>query len=567
MSVQSIIGNKINSSVRLRLAQPQGVVPLNQKKASQTPYIPDNFQTNIKQKKSAASKGKKILPVIIGASAIIAAGAAVYFKRDKIKDFMQLSGLKKLSSELDKKYPQDALYRKKIASALGFSPEESYKINTIGGAQEFKDIVQRLSSTAEAYSPGTPKFRPDGSIESFGNTNVLKRTFEANMHMHTINSDGSLTVQALLDQAARYADERFEKFKKPFIVAITDHDTLEGCRQAVDIVSKSPEKYKNLRLFLGCENTTIYKNAAFLSQDAQIHVLSYGLNPFSDEITEFLTKRIEKNQANIKKVISNANSMFSDMTKKLGFEYDFDDMTKMAPGIGVGLKNSGYYMKDYLQLKPIYEMTVNKNEKICSQLSRAGIDISEINYALPIKMIPENPDYSKGQKYYEYYHEALKNYITSRIKEKNPAVAEDEIKKCFPAIDKEMAKMLQTIEKKVPNETSSLYVEAPEYLRFGECVSKLASLDDGLIGIAHPGVFFPMKSCGNQDNVPKIYEKIYSVFKNKGGERAAFAEDHYQSYFNNNREKIIAKLREISSSHKLLPTGGLDTHGLDIFNV
>ena len=512
------------------------------------------------------TKKKSILPaVLIGAAIIGAAALFIYAKRGTIKDFMEVSKLKKLSYKLDKKFPQDAKYREKIASAIGLSPEESYRISSIGGTQEFTETIEKLSKTPEVYSPGIAKYNPNGSISEFDNKNVLNRTFEANFHMHTVNSDGELTVQELLDKAAEYANERFKKFKKPFNIAITDHDTTRGCKQAVDIISKSPEKYKNLRLFLGCENTAIYKNPELLNNDAQIHVLSYGINPYSKDFVPFLTQRIEKNHTNIKSAISNANTQFSDLTQKLNFKYEFDDMTKISPSIGVGLRTAKFYMKDYLQFKPIYQMAQNK--EISSLLEKNGINLSEINYAMPIKMIPSNPDYSKGQKYYEHYYEALKSYIISLIKTKNAAESEEKIKKLFPPIDKNMSKVLQNIENKTLDHNSSVFVKAPEFLEFDECITQLGNLEDGVMSMAHPGVFFPVNSAKKQENIPKIYEKLYSIFTDRGGKKANFSEDLYQGYYNDGKENIIAQLQHISKRHNLMPTGGLDTHGKSIFSV
>ena len=45
------------------------------------------------------------------------------------------------------------------------------------------------------------------------------------------------------------------------------------------------------------------------------------------------------------------------------------------------------------------------------------------------------------------------------------------------------------------------------------------------------------------------------------------AEDFYQVYYQNTNMNILQSVRDISARYGLIPTGGLDTHGNDIFSV
>ena len=126
---------------------------------------------------------------------------------------------------------------------------------------------------------------------------------------------------------------------------------------------------------------------------------------------------------------------------------------------------------------------------------------------------------------------------------------------------------MQKIEDKTLTPSSSLYVKANEYWNIEEGLAKLSQLEDGVIGMAHPGVIFPYGAIKYQKRLPDMYEDLYRIFKEKGGAKAIFAEDNYQTYYKSNHNEYYDKLKEIASKYGLIKTGGLDTHGTDIFSV
>ena len=115
-------------------------------------------------------------------------------------------------------YPKDVEYRKQLMTNAGKNPDEYYKLRSIIGLDEIKSILADFHSNEKAYSVG------------INNENIKNKTFRANLHIHTVASDGHLTTQELLDQAVVYANEVAQNpaFKQePSIIAITDHDTTE----------------------------------------------------------------------------------------------------------------------------------------------------------------------------------------------------------------------------------------------------------------------------------------------------------------------------------------------------
>ncbi len=204
-------------------------------------------------------------------------------------------------------YQEDEKYRKKLAEALKAeygitaSPEE---LRSVMGAEELKFIL------AEELNP--ENFSTGENFE-----NVRSGKFKVNLHMHTGYSDGTMSVEQLLGQAAAYADYRADKLGKadPVIVAVTDHDMLDGAKEAIKLIAQNPEKYKNIRFVPGIEFNTFYKiqDDSGNTDKRQFEVLGYCINPFETnqpedrDVAKFVKKGRTQNEDYLKEIIAELN--------------------------------------------------------------------------------------------------------------------------------------------------------------------------------------------------------------------------------------------------------------------
>lgn len=524
----------------------------------------------LKVEQAITSKGEmKLKPILIatGTTVLIGIGIITILKnKNNIKDFLEVQKLKKSSNNLAKKYPQDAQYRKRLAQAVGLTDAESYKLSSIAGAEELRFAMEQLEKTPEVFSPGVAKYDSTGKLIGFNSDNVSVFKFGANLHTHSVNSDGKISIKKMLDDASNYADTRMQLRNQPFYLAITDHDGIEGGKEAVEIVKNNPKKFKNLRLLLGLETTTTYKNPEFLNGEGQIHILSYGINPYAKEMSDFLSTRINKNHQNINAVLQQANNMFSTLENGTKINFNLEDFAKITKSIKTGLRNSNFYMKDYLQFKHIFSETVSQNSELIKLLNDSKVDFSKIDYSKPIELIGENLDYSNGQKYYEYYYNALQKYIAKLIKENNPSILEDEIQGLFPKLSRKIITTLNEIESLSITKNSKLYIPDVELVDIEKGISTLAAMEDGVFSFAHPGVIFPANSVKDINKLPILYKKLFEIFKEKGKDKAQYVEGFYQAYYNTPETAVYRSLIEIGKSMGLKQTGGLDTHSLNIFS-
>lgn len=123
------------------------------------------------------------------------------------------------------------------------------------------------------------------------------------MHTHTVNSDGTLTVE-----------EIFEKARKIGVsgIAITDHDSIDGWKEA----EKYSKKY-GVEFIPGVEFSCSF-------QGKEIHLLGYYF-----KLTEILKNRFEK----LKKARDERNQKIIKKLNDLGLKISLEDVKAEAKGV------------------------------------------------------------------------------------------------------------------------------------------------------------------------------------------------------------------------------------------
>lgn len=157
----------------------------------------------------------------------------------------------------------DIEYKQDLAKAIGCPAKD---LCAVMGEQELRYTLQNIVNEKN-FTLG------------LGHENVKQGIFSINLHIHTKYSDGNFEIAELLDHAVEYANKRrILGHKDPFILAITDHDTLEGSQNAVKLIAQNPEKYSNIRFVPGIE-----LNSYFITENnrkKQLEIHAYCINPF-----------------------------------------------------------------------------------------------------------------------------------------------------------------------------------------------------------------------------------------------------------------------------------------------
>lgn len=409
-----------------------------------------------------------------------------------------------------------AEYKKTLAQNINITDLD--KLESIISDEELKKYCESLDE--KAFKPGerSNKF----ILDSHDFRYLESGEFKANLHAHTNNSDGLGSIQNLLDNANEIAEKNGE-----FIIAITDHDTIEGCKEAVKIICKSPEQYKKLKVVLGLEISTFGISFKNQMQPVSIHLLVYGINPFDTKLNEFLNNKRDLKLQLADKTI---NALNQELSQDLGYKFTLEEAALVHSMIKKGQDEIAHPLKKYTAAKILHAY-------YCPN--------AEFTYEKPIKKYKYM--FKSPQPYYKIYKTALEKYIGKEL----PKIPEE--------IENYILKAQEIYSKSHP----SIGRKVDAIADFEDTVQFISQLDYGYMSIAHPARTNASKI---NSSLEEFYTDLFAVFKQYGGEKACFYEGYYQSY---EGEQIINWLPSIDKAAKkfnLIKTGGLDSHGLDVIS-
>ncbi|WP_258360514.1 PHP domain-containing protein [Moorella sulfitireducens] len=132
----------------------------------------------------------------------------------------------------------------------------------------------------------------------------------ADLHIHTLASDGSLAPVSVLEQAKKNGLKA---------ISFTDHESLYGYYQACDYAHELA-----LDLLPGIEMVTSIKGR-------EIHLLGYNFDPYSPVLTSALQTICQERNLLARKVIQRLQT--------LGFNVSWEEALKLIPTGGVLGKN------------------------------------------------------------------------------------------------------------------------------------------------------------------------------------------------------------------------------------
>ena len=168
---------------------------------------------------------------------------------------------------------QDIEYKKAIIKDSHNLLYRLENLQPVVGEEELTEFIKKNNNNKQIYIPSKE--------------NIINGIYQANLHMHTLNSDGNASVKERMDEAQNYAQHYIKNGY--MYIAITDHNTINGAKEVVEILQKNPNKYKNIKIILGMEVFSRF-NSKYYDKPVEIHVLSWCLNPYD----EFLNKEFYK---------------------------------------------------------------------------------------------------------------------------------------------------------------------------------------------------------------------------------------------------------------------------------
>lgn len=458
-----------------------------------------------------------------------------------------------LKLEMDE-FPQDVAYRKKLMLNAGKNPEEYYKLRSIIGVRELKTFIKQYSEDESVYSVGV------------NDENILNKKIRANLHIHTLASDGFMSTEELLEKARIYADEaaKIPEFKKePFIIAITDHDAIDSTREAIEIISKNPYKYRNVRVVLGIENTT-YNNILpdFVKSPTNTHILMYGIDPNDKEYQASIENRMKFKSEIKNRIVNKANETYKKVFEKKDGIFSVDEADEYYNPLKKNIIGIFNYAQKYLEAKFIVKEIVLKNAKWVKKLENAGIKGNAEDIFKAIKDFYYSIDKNNKPR-------GGKDIISAFLADKisiYPDEVKSYIKKTFRV--EVFERYITTLNSDLEEYKTTLTPKYKYMPTIEDIFNSVEKNDDVIVGIAHPLEY--IENLTDFDTQKIFLEDLFLKFKKAGGIKAVFSEVYYQSYDEKLRnlkesEEFKKLFDYLSNKFQMLKTGSADSHRTNVF--
>lgn len=405
-------------------------------------------------------------------------------------------------------------YKNILAESLGIDNAEF--LNSIISDEELKYYC--LNFDEKNFMPGIRQNPIE--LDSHNYCYLKSGEFKANLHCHTRYSDGLSDVENLLNKANEIAETNGF-----FLFAITDHDSIEGTKEALQIISKNPDKYKKLKVVLGLEISTVAIHFKNQQEPVSIHLLVYGINPFDKKLNDFLNN---KRKLKLKLAYETIDELNKELSQQTGIKFSIEEAALVHEMIAKGQDEVSHPLKKYTAGKILHNY-------YCPD--------SDFTYEKPIKKYKYL--FKSSEPYYKIYKHALEKYINHNLED----IPHD--------IEKYILRAKEIYEKSHP----SMNNMPDAFSSFEETVKFISTLDYGYMSIAHPA----RTNAKKVNSSPKdFYTNIFENFTTAGGKKACFYEGYYQSYDGETFLSLIPDINTAACTSKLICTGGLDSHGLDV---
>lgn len=367
----------------------------------------------------------------------------------------------------------------KVKLACDLSKELGQKITT----KNLKSIMSKNELLKEL-----PKLTEQNYVAS--ENNIKNGIFLADLHSHSNFSDGQISVENLLNQAVEYGNKLEKLNGKKFIFALSDHDGIDGVKEAMKIIAKNPEKFKNIKFVPAAEVSFVMpcqKNSVryekFKSDVQMPEVLVYGINPFSETSKNFF-EGIYRSRS---KQISDSISDYSMLSNFPRTEYDkfFNPQNKKLCFL-----NQHWKIWNYVHTK----------SRVIQMAKEQNVDSN----ALYEKIFTEMKAGKKPMTPYE-----LDNYIKNKNIQTSSKEFDENVKR-------------RLLDKIFPHQIDENTATSNYELQLSD-IAKYAKKENAIIGFAHPA--FTMQNFASN----KLSESMQNLVKQCKG-RLKLAEKYHQAY-------------------------------------
>lgn len=247
------------------------------------------------------------------------------------------SGFFKNINEIENAQPN--LTEKSFAQRLSdglrtymFEEIPAENLNSIMTPSEFKEILPTLNEQNFTASK----------------ENIENGIYCADLDYQSSFSSGNDNIFNILDNAARIADEYYQKTGKNFMFALTDRDQLEGLQHAIRIIGSEPEKYKHLKFIPAIKVSYTHEAPNSKIGYENSDVIVYGINPFSPNVVNFIENNFKKRKSMIINFIKRVHNLYPEFAYSV---IEFAKQNKIKYKKNFAVSNLYWRAREYAETK------------------------------------------------------------------------------------------------------------------------------------------------------------------------------------------------------------------------
>ena len=161
-------------------------------------------------------------------------------------------------------------------------------------------------------------------------------------------SSGNENIFDILDNVAHYANNYYEKHGKDFIFALTDRDSIEGLQHALRIIGLNPDKFRHVKFVPGIKMSFAHEapnsNIGYENSD----MLIYGINPFSENVIDFVETTVQKRKNMTINFIRQVNELYPEFAYSV---LEFAQQNRIKYKKGFCVSNLYWRAREYAETK------------------------------------------------------------------------------------------------------------------------------------------------------------------------------------------------------------------------
>lgn len=269
---------------------------------------------------------------------------------------------------------------------------------------------------------------PTLNQENFLSTpdNQEQGIYYVDLDYQTSFSSGNENIFDILDNVAEYANNYYQKNGKKFIFALTDRDSLEGLQHALRIIGSNPERFKNVRFIPGIKMSFAHEapnsNLGYENSD----MLIYGINPFSENVINFVETTIKKRKNMTINFIKQVNELYPEFAYSV---IEFAQQNRIKYKKGFCVSNLYWRAREYAEtkgdtaikgLKMVPKEILAEAEEILNELDQIFLGSNKGGYSALGSEIIKDEEVNKSIK------EVFSKYSTHYDDERGKVVSEAE---------------------------------------------------------------------------------------------------------------------------------------------